>query len=143
MIVKSVVLACEPVRAFQLFTARISEWWPPERRHTSDPNSTIVLSEEGRFYERDQKGTEVELGLVRAWEAPKRLVLDWYPGTDPAHPTRVEVLFEPEGTSTRVVVQHSATPSSEALFPTRAPRYEASWTLVLAAFGGATELDKR
>jgi len=56
-------------------------------------------------------------------------------------PTRVEIKFEPEGDSTRVVVLHQATPSSEALFPLRAPKYEASWTLVLGALARAAALD--
>ncbi len=137
MIVKSIVLTCSPERAFHLFTSRISDWWPPERRHTNDPNSVLVLSEAGRFFERDRSGNEVELGSVLAWEPPKRLLLDWFPGTDPEHPTRVEVLFDPDGDATRVIVNHGATPASESLFPTRAPRYEASWTLVLAALANA------
>jgi uncharacterized protein YndB with AHSA1/START domain len=144
MIEKAITLTCDPARAFHLFTARISDWWPPERRHTSDPNSVIVLSETGRFFERDQSGKEVELGAVRAWEPPARLVLDWYPGTDAEHPTRVEVSFMAEGSSTRVIVQHSPTEASKDLFPTRAPRYQASWDMVLAAFAGALgALDNR
>ena len=38
MIRKSVLLPLGPDRAFALFTQRIGEWWPPERRHTSDLN---------------------------------------------------------------------------------------------------------
>ena len=133
MIKKSVLLPCDRDAAFALFTTRISEWWPPERRHTRDPRSTIVLSPDGPFVERDAAGNEVPLGLVRAWEAPARLLLDWYPGTDAEHPTSVEVLFVPEGDSTRVEVRHDDTPASRDLFPTRAPRYAASWDLVLGA----------
>jgi uncharacterized protein YndB with AHSA1/START domain len=137
VITKSVVLACEPERAFHLFTDRISDWWPPERRHTPDRDSLIVLSEAGRFFERDRTGKEVELGTVIAWEPPRRLVLDWYPGTDRNHPTRVEVRFVPEGEATRVVVEHSATEASAALFPTRMARYQASWSQVLATLAAA------
>lgn len=137
MITKSIVLPCAPARAFTLFTEEIGRWWPPERRHTGDPDSVIVLSREGRFFERARDGREVELGAVREWDEPNRLVLDWYPGTDADHPTSVEVRFEPHGDSTRVVVQHRATPTSEHLFPRRAQAYQASWDLVLAALAGA------
>jgi len=43
--------------------------------------------------------------------------------------------------ATLVVIQHSATASSESLFPARAPRYEASWALVLEALAAAAALD--
>jgi uncharacterized protein YndB with AHSA1/START domain len=142
MIRKSIVLPCDSASAFRLFTARISDWWPIERRHTGDPESTIVLSEAGPFFERDRAGREVPLGAVLSWEPPTRLLLDWYPGTDPLHPTRVEISFSPAGESTRVDVFHTATPAGEPLFPTRAPRYEASWALVLGALARAA-LDER
>lgn len=95
MIVKTVELRCEPARAFALFTERAGEWWPSERRHTDDDASTIRIEREGRFYECAADGTEVQLGLVRRFEPPHRLALDWYPGSGPAHPTFVEVEFEP------------------------------------------------
>jgi uncharacterized protein YndB with AHSA1/START domain len=135
MIEKTVLLPVDVERAFALFTEEISVWWPPERRHTSDPSSAMFLLASGRFFERASDGREVELGRVRAFEPPKRLLLDWYPGTDAAHPTEVEVLFVAEGgpESTRVTVHHRPTPASEALYPTRAPRYAGSWDLVLAA----------
>jgi uncharacterized protein YndB with AHSA1/START domain len=141
MITKHIVLSCSPARAFELFTEHASEWWPPERRHTPDPTSRIVLAKSGEFYERDARDHVVELGRVLEWIEPERLVLDWYPGTDAAHPTRVVVRFLPEGNQTRVVVEHSATPASEALFPERAPRYQASWDLVLAALAKALRSD--
>ncbi|NUO53571.1 MAG: hypothetical protein HOV80_32370 [Polyangiaceae bacterium] len=133
MITKSVLLVCGPARAFELFTNRISEWWPPERRHTGDPKSTITLAESGRFFERGGSGNEVELGAVISWHAPEKIVLDWYPGTDKDHPTRVEIRFAAEGDGTRITVDHGPTEASEDLFPMRAPRYEASWTLVFHA----------
>ena len=133
MIEKSVLLACDITRAFALFTQRMTDWWPPERRHTGDAASAMLLEPTGRFCERASDGREIELGRVKVWEEPRRLVLDWYPGTDAEHPTEVEVQFEPEGNGTRVLVHHRAKPISAALFPLRAPRYEASWDRVLAA----------
>lgn len=138
MIFKSKVLACDVAKAFELFTTCAGEWWPPRLRHTGDPSSTIVMLSTGRFFERGGDGHEVELGAVREWAAPDRLVLDWYPGTDVEHPTRVEVRFIPEGAaSTRVEIRHESLPASELLFPARAPRYDAAWSLVLDSFGGA------
>ena len=75
------------------------------------------------------------------WDPPQRLVLDFYPGTDAEHPTRVEVRFTADGGATEVMILHSATAASEALFTAQAPRYEASWSLVLAALRRASLLD--
>jgi uncharacterized protein YndB with AHSA1/START domain len=132
---RSVVLACSPERAFELFTRRVSDWWPPERRHTRDPAGRMVLDPE-RFVEMGD-GREVPLGRVLAWEPGARLELTWFPGTDADHPTHVEVRFLADGAGTRVVVVHRPLPSSEALWAARAPRYAASWDLVLAALGAA------
>jgi uncharacterized protein YndB with AHSA1/START domain len=132
VIEKRVTLPCDVATAFALFTERIGEWWPPERRHTGDPNSRIVLSQSGRFFERASDGREVELGVVREFDAPRRLLLDWYPGTGPEQPTRVEILFTQSGDETVIDVRHSETEASKALFPSRAPRYDASWDLVFS-----------
>ena len=137
MINKSVVLGCSPEEAFALFTERISEWWPVDRRHTSDPESQLFLAKSGRFWERGRDGREVELGQVRDWEAPHRLVLSFYVGTDTDHPTEVEVRFTPEAHGTRVAVTHRATPLSSELWNARAPRFERSWEVVLAALAAA------
>lgn len=139
MIEKTVLLACVQARAFALFTEQIGAWWPPERRHTGDASSAIFLLPSGRFYERASDGREVELGRVRAWEPPARLLLDFFPGTDAAHPTEVEIRFVPEDDGTRVVVLHRAGAAGDALFLGRAPRFVGSWDLVLPALARAVE----
>lgn len=139
MIKNSVLLACAPERAFALFTEAASEWWPEARRHTKDPASTITLSPAGRFWERAADGHEVELGRVREWEPPRRLVLDFYPGTDAQHPTDVTITFVAEGDGTRVTVEHRPTPVSDELWKQRAPRFEQSWEAVLGALALSAE----
>lgn len=130
-LIKSVVLECAPTRAFTLFTEHASEWWPTSRRHTQDPSSSILLLASGRFYERAGDGKEVELGKVRQWEPGRRVLLDFYPGTDADHPTEVEISFTAEGKGTRITIDHRPTASSEALWEQRVARYDASWTLCL------------
>jgi uncharacterized protein YndB with AHSA1/START domain len=137
MIRKAVFLECDPTSAFALFTERASEWWPPGRRHTGDSQSEIHLLPSGRFWERASDGREVELGRVRVWEPPHRLVLDFYPGTDPQHPTEVTVAFVAEGDGTRVTIDHGATPASQDLWKQRVARFEQSWELMLAALAAA------
>lgn len=133
MIRKSVLLPCAPGQAFALFTERITEWWPPDHRPTRDSESRLFLTEAGRFWEQDRGGREVELGRVQVWEAPHRLVLSFYLGTDAAHPTEVEVGFTPEAGGTRVTVTHRPTPLSEDLWTLRAQKFDRSWEALLAA----------
>ena len=133
---KMVFLPVKPDRAFALFTEQISQWWPEDRRHTKDPDSEIFLLADGRFFERARDGHEVELGRVRTFDAPRKLVLDFYIGADPLHPTELVVTFTPETDGTRVVVEHRATPASDEIWKLRAPAFERSWGIVLAAFAG-------
>ena len=137
MIEKSVVLTCGPAHAFALFTERASDWWPRPLRHTNDSRSEIRMLAGGRFWERAADGREVELGRVIAWEPARRLILDFYPGTDTLHPTEVVVSFTAEGDGTRVVVEHVPKPVSAERWAEGAPSFERAWDLVLAALAGA------
>jgi hypothetical protein len=137
MIVKSVFLPLPRDAAFELFTQKIGQWWPADRRHTQDPASEIYLLASGRFYERARVGREVDLGRVRAWEFPERILLDFYVATGRDQPTEVEIAFAATAGGTRLTVRHGPKPVSEALWSERAPRYEQSWDVVLAALAQA------
>jgi uncharacterized protein YndB with AHSA1/START domain len=133
MIVKSVVLPCAPERAFALFTERAGDWWPPDRRHSKDPSSIIRIESSGRFFERGGDGTEIELGVVREFVAPRRLLIDWHPGTDADHPTELEVRFDATDAGTRVTITHGPGVAGIDRYNQRAATYARSWDLVLAA----------
>ncbi len=133
MIEKSVLLPLTPPEAFALFTGKISLWWPPERRHLNDPDSELFLLAGGRFYERASNGTELDLGRVRLWQPPHRIVLDFFMGTDAAHPTEAEIRFAAEGDGTRVSILHRPLAGSQDVWDKRAPIFGRSWDVVLAA----------
>jgi uncharacterized protein YndB with AHSA1/START domain len=142
MIHKTIRLPCSPERAFELLTKEAGAWWPPDRRHTTDRASAIRIeaptaSAEGRFFERASDGTEVELGRVREMSPPHRLVLDWYPGTGPELPTSVEIELSEEDGGTRVRLRHGPGPRSAEAYAKKAPAYDRSWELVLAAWAAA------
>jgi hypothetical protein len=137
MMVKSVTLPLDPRAAFELFTQKIDQWWPAERRHTDDPASQIFMLESGRFYERARDGQEVELGQVRSWELPRRILLDFFIATGPERPTEVEIVFAALEGGTRVTVTHRPKPVSEGVWTEWAPRYQQSWDLILSALSGA------
>jgi Activator of Hsp90 ATPase homolog 1-like protein len=131
--IKSVSLLLDVDASFELFTTRISDWWPPQNRHFDDPASTFHLLESGRFFERASDGREVDLGRVIEWERPRRIVLDFYVVTGPDKPTWVEIRFDADTAGTRITVEHRPKPESEDLWDARAPRYERAWDRVLGA----------
>jgi hypothetical protein len=140
MIVKSIVLPIGPSAAFLLFTQEASDWWPPARRHTRDPASEIFILESGRFFERARDGRETELGRVRLWEAPKRIVLDFFIATGPEAPTEVEILFAPCRGGAEIKIIHRPTPASSTMWSERAARYDESWSEVLDGLAEAIKL---
>lgn len=132
MIHRTVLLPCGREAAFELFVNDIDGWWPQSRRHSGDPKARVVLDESLGLRERTTDGRDVPLGRVRVWQRPTRIELDFYPGTDPEHPTHVAITFEPEGSGTRLTLEHRPTDASRDLWESRAPRYVASWDLCLA-----------
>lgn len=137
MIEKSVILPLEVADAFDLFTEKISLWWPAERRHTQDSGSQIFLLASGRFYERSGDGRETELGHVRSWIRPRLILLDFFVATGPERPTEVEIVFSPHRDGAKVNVTHRPKPSSEAIWSERAPVYTRAWEDVLASLVSA------
>ena len=101
-----------PQRAFEAFTVEIGQWWTPNPLFRFTPRDPGVLSFEpgpqGRLVETRANGKVFEVGKVRAWEPPRRLVFGWRQATfAPGQDTEVEVLFEAVGEETRVSVTHT------------------------------------
>ncbi len=94
--------------AFRLFTDGIGEWWPSHLGYSYGGGRLKELRLEpvvgGRFYERYTDGEEFEVGRVIACEPPRRIVFTWQGRW--AEPTEVEVRFTPEGSTTRVDLEH-------------------------------------
>ncbi len=110
---KSVLVQATPERAFEVFTARLGEWWPRSHRiGPSEPQTWIIEPHAGgRWFERDVDGTECDFGRVLAWEPPHRLLLAWQLSADFKYvrdfETEVELRFTPEGArATRVELEH-------------------------------------
>jgi len=104
-------VAASPERAFLVFTAEIGLWWRPNLMFNFTPRSPGVLAfepgEGGRLTETLANGKVFEIGRVRAWEPPHRLVFGWRQATfAPDQDTEVEVRFEAVGDETRVTVEH-------------------------------------
>ena len=100
-----------PERVFEAFTREVGLWWKPNALFAFTPRSPGVLAFEpgvgGRFTETLSSGKVFEIGRIRVWEPPSRLVFGWRQATfAPGQDTEVEVSFTPVGEETRVTVEH-------------------------------------
>jgi uncharacterized protein YndB with AHSA1/START domain len=109
---KSIFVNAPRDRAFAIFTSGIGSWWPKTHKTgTADLERPVIEQKSGgRWYELGVDGSQCEVGKVLTWEPPERLILIWQLTAeftfDPDLETEVEVTFTPEGTGTRVDLEH-------------------------------------
>jgi|1186.fasta_scaffold395362_2 uncharacterized protein YndB with AHSA1/START domain len=110
---REITVRVPPARAFEIFTADMTSWWPPAHHIGSAPIAEVVVEPRagGRWYTRHADGSETSTGFVTVWDPPGRLVLTWQIGSDWRYHdelvTTVEVRFEPDGEDgTRVRLEH-------------------------------------
>jgi hypothetical protein len=95
-------LACPSAHAFEVWTTRLSTWWPKGHSASGDPNTLVVLEPRlgGRIFERTPDGTEIDWGEVTIWNPPSRLGYLWHITRDRGDATDVEVTFVDHGDGT-------------------------------------------
>jgi uncharacterized protein YndB with AHSA1/START domain len=102
-------------RAFEAFTAEIGSWWRPNGLFQFSDGHSGTLSFEpgadGRLVERYADGDSFEVGRVRLWDPPHRLVMSWrHASFAPDQETELSVRFDDVGddvrAETRVTVEH-------------------------------------
>ena len=100
---------CPAPHAFDVWTARISQWWPISHTISAEAGLLVVLEGRpgGRIFERTPGGLEHDWGEVTVWEPPRRLCYLWHLRADRADATEVEITFIDQGeASTRVEIEH-------------------------------------
>jgi uncharacterized protein YndB with AHSA1/START domain len=107
-----------PERAFDAFVGEIGAWWRPNSFFAFTLRDPGVLSFEpgaggmadGRLIETRESpsGPKVfEIGRIRVWDRPSRLVFGWRQATfEPDQDTEVTISFEQVDEETRVTVEH-------------------------------------
>jgi hypothetical protein len=106
---RSVLVPLDPRAAFDLFVARIGEWWPLATRSVLLAESASCHFEPragGRFFERGRDGREELWGTVLVWDEPTRIAFTWHPGMPQTMATEVEVRFTGSARQTLVEVEH-------------------------------------
>ena len=107
----SLRVKASPERAFAAFVDEIAVWWRANPLFAFTPRDPGVLAfepgEGGRLTTTLASGKVFEIGRIRAWEPPHRLMFGWRQAAfEPGQDTEVEVRFEPVGAETRVTVEH-------------------------------------
>lgn len=147
-------IACSPERAFELWTTRISTWWPIDHSVSRAVGLEVVLEGRvgGRIYERTPSGEVVEWGTVTGWDQPAMLAYTWHLGGDAAHPTDVVIRFLPaspvsassSGPSGRTLVEidHHGWDRLGATGLERRENNQRGWEGVLPNFIAAAETEE-
>jgi len=143
---REIVVDLPPARAFELFTANMTAWWPAHHHIGSAPIAEIVVEPRagGRWYTRHQDGSETSTGAVVVWEPPARLVVTWQIGADwQFHDdliTTVEVGFTPAGEGrTLVRLEHRDLEAFGADAAAMRETFDApdAWTATLSAYAAS------
>lgn len=136
-LVKEVVVAAEPARAFAAFTDGVRGWWPVSTHSVGGTDGRDLVLDETGFVETLADGTACSWGSVLAWEPPRRLAMTWHPGQDPDPHTLVEVTFEPAPGGTLVRLTHSGWENLQIPAQDGAARlgeYRSGWDVVLGSY---------
>jgi uncharacterized protein YndB with AHSA1/START domain len=104
-------VAATPARAFSVFTEQIARWWRPNGLFQFSDGRTGRLAFEpgpdGRLTETYDDGDVFEIGRVKVWEPPQRLVVSWrHASFADDEQTELHVRFDGVGEETRVTVEH-------------------------------------
>ncbi len=120
------IVAVAPETAFEVFTEQVDAWWKRGPRYRfraqRDGKMRFEPGVGGRLVEvyDDSGGDVYEVGRVRIWKPPERLVFEWRGNTfRPGERTEVEVWFERVAGGTRVTVEHRGWDALPEDHPTR------------------------
>ena len=138
---KSVVVRCDPTRAFQAFTAEIGQWWPLQMFSVTQGKARTALIEPkagGRIYETAaEDGSTHDWGRVLSWSPPSGFAMTWHPGRAADPHTVVELSFAPENGATRVRLVHRGWEALGKDGAAKRESYNGGWDIVLGqAYAG-------
>lgn len=134
---KRVAVPCSPAEAFELFTARIAEWWPLAGYSVYGDRAQSCGIEPrvgGDIFEVGPGGARAVWGRVTHWEPPRRLQFMWFPGRTQDTAQTVEVRFLDANGGTSVELEHRDWQTLGDRAPGTRRGYDGGWNEVLARF---------
>ena len=132
-VVRTVRVSCPPDDAFRMFTDDIGSWWPMETHSVFGATARVAV-EGGEVVEHSAAGERTVWAEIVEADRPRRLVLRWHPGADPATATTVEVEFAPDGDGTRLDLTHTGWEVLGERAQAARESYHDGWVPVLQCF---------
>ena len=120
---KSVRVKAPIARAFDVFTAGLTRWWPHNHGVGRKPIKKVLMEPKlgGRWLEIAEDGTETTVATIITWDRPHRVVLLWQVNAqwkpDAAMKSEVDVRFtaeSPDATLVELVHHKFETMGAEA-----------------------------
>lgn len=142
------VVRASQSRAFTVFTADMTRWWPPTHSILKSPLKEYIVEPRagGRWYAVGEDGSSCDTGYVISWQPPQSLVLAWQINAewqyDPDLVTEVEVKFIAESAdTTRVELEHRYLErmGEKAAEARKAVDSPGGWSAITEAFRRYTE----
>jgi uncharacterized protein YndB with AHSA1/START domain len=144
---KSIIVACEPAHAFDVFTRRMSAWWPLAAGYSVFGARAVSCGIEpragGDVFEIGDAGERCVWGTVLEWAPPERLVLSWHPGLPPEQAQEVEVRFTSVPTGTRVDLEHRNWHQLGDRAPAVRDSYDGGWAAVLVQLSAGVATSRK
>lgn len=149
---KQLTVRAPQARAFSVFTAEMSRWWPATHSILKSPLKECIVEPRagGRWYAVGEDGSSCETGYVIAWQPPEGLVLAWQIDPqwqyDPQLVTEVEVKFIAESAdTTRIELEHRYLErmGDKAVDARNAVDSPGGWGAILESFRNVVELKPR
>ena len=135
-------IRCSPEHAFEVWTTRVSKWWPKGHSASGNPETLVVLEprEGGRIFERTPDGTEIDWGQITLWSPPRRLGYVWHIARDRSDATDVELTFVDLGDgTTRLDIVHAGWQRLGAEGPAWREANTDGWSALIPSFVTAAE----
>jgi uncharacterized protein YndB with AHSA1/START domain len=109
-LIKTVVVPVGVERAFEVFTAEMSAWWPLVTHSILAQAARDVRFESGvggQILEYGDDGVVGSWGTVSEWDPPRLVSFSWHPGADPEEAGQVTVSFTAIDGGTEVELVHT------------------------------------
>lgn len=144
---KSVRVKAPIAQTFEVFTARLGDWWPKDHGIGGEPIASDFMECRlgGRWIERSESGKETVVATIITWEPPSRLVLLWQINEkwqpDPSMKSEVDIRFTADGPDATIVdvVHHKFETMGAAAGASMRKDVDAGWPGLLQMFAARAE----